>query len=81
MKKEVILKIIGIVIGLTALADTQFELLQSIGLSNVMIGYIKLFGLILALILPSVSDLKFLSKDEEPIPEDGIGGGGIKNPK
>lgn len=55
MKKEVLLKVIGIVIALSALADTHFELLKSIGFSIVLINWIKFLGLVLALLLPSVS--------------------------
>jgi hypothetical protein len=52
--KELMIKYAPILIGLTALADTQMELLSAIGLSDTAIGWIKLTGLLLALFLPSV---------------------------
>lgn len=78
MKKEYLLKLLPIFIGLTAIADTNLELLKSIGLSDLAINYVKLAGLLLALITPSVTGL--FSKDEDPPLDEGIGGGGIKNP-
>jgi hypothetical protein len=53
LKKNVI-KFIPILIALTALADTNFDILLQIGLSVKLIGWIKLFGLLLALFLPSI---------------------------
>jgi len=63
MKKEVFLKIIGAMIAVSALADTHFELLESIGFSILSINWIKLIGLIVALLLPSISSIKSLNKD------------------
>lgn len=82
MKKRLI-QFAPIIIGLTALADTQLEVLKGIGLTDVAINYIKLIGLISALCLPSIQSI--FAKDETPPIEppddnDGIGGGGIKNP-
>ena len=51
------LKLLPILIGITALADTKFELLLQVGLTETAIAWIKLLGLILALFLPSVNSL------------------------
>jgi hypothetical protein len=53
--KQLLIKYAPILIALTALADTQFEVLLQIGLTSTAIGWIKLTGLLLALYLPSVS--------------------------
>jgi hypothetical protein len=53
--KQLIIKYAPILIALTALADTQFEVLLQIGLTSTAIAWIKLVGLLLALYLPSVS--------------------------
>ena len=53
--KQLLIKYLPIIIGLTALADTQMQLLSDIGLSDTTIAWIKLTGLLLALYLPSVS--------------------------
>jgi hypothetical protein len=54
--KQLLIKYAPILIALTALADTQMELLSSIGLSDSSIAWIKLLGLLLALFLPSVKE-------------------------
>lgn len=54
MKK--LIKFLPIVIALTALADTQFEMLKGIGLSAVLINWIKLLGLLLSVFLPSLHE-------------------------
>jgi hypothetical protein len=54
--KQLLIKYAPILIALTALADTQMELLSSIGLSDSAIAWIKLSGLLLALFLPSVKE-------------------------
>jgi hypothetical protein len=54
--KKLLIKYAPILIALTALADTQMELLSSIGLSDTAIAWIKLLGLLLALFLPSVKE-------------------------
>jgi hypothetical protein len=54
--KKLLIKYAPILIALTALADTQMELLSSIGLSNTAIAWIKLLGLLFALFLPSVKE-------------------------
>jgi hypothetical protein len=46
-----------LVIALTAIADTQMEVLKGIGLNSVIINYIKLFGLIISVFLPSINSL------------------------
>lgn len=53
--KQLFIKYLPIIIGITALADTQMQLLSDIGLSDTTIAWIKLTGLLLALYLPSVS--------------------------
>jgi hypothetical protein len=53
--KQLLIKYTPILIALTALADTQFEVLLQIGLTSTAIAWIKLTGLLLALYLPSVS--------------------------
>lgn len=85
MTKNNFLKLISVLIAVCALADTNFELLKSVGLSDIAINYVKLLGLLMALVLPSVSNLNIFSKEGEPdlppVEDEGIGGGGIKNPK
>lgn len=56
-KNDTYLKIIGILIGIFALADTQMDLLLSVGFSPIHIKYMKLAGLIFSLILPSISSV------------------------
>ena len=53
--KQLLIKYLPIIIGITALADTQMQLLSDIGLTDKAIAWIKLVGLLLALYLPSVS--------------------------
>jgi hypothetical protein len=53
--KKTLINYAPILIGLTALADTNFELLLQIGLNSTAIAWIKFIGLIIALFLPSVS--------------------------
>lgn len=54
--KQLLIKYAPILIALTALADTQMELLAQIGLSDTAIAWIKLLGLLFALFLPSVKE-------------------------
>lgn len=51
------IKFLPIVIALCALADTQFEMLKGIGLSEVLINWIKFLGLVLSVFLPSIQEL------------------------
>lgn len=70
-----------ILIGLTAFADTNLELLKSIGLSDLSIDWIKFIGIVAALFLPAIPSIFKKEGDElPPVEDDGIGGGGIKNP-
>jgi hypothetical protein len=62
-----ITKYLPLVIALCAIADTQFDLLLSIGLDATLINYIKLLGLILAIFLPSIDSLFEEEKTEAPI--------------
>jgi hypothetical protein len=62
-----ITKYLPLVIALCAIADTQFDLLLSIGLDATLINYIKLLGLILAIFLPSIDSLFEEEKVEAPI--------------
>lgn len=55
--KQLLLKYAPLFIALTALADTQFDLLIQIGLTATAIGWIKLLGLLTALFLPSVKEV------------------------
>lgn len=65
--KKLLIKYAPILIALTALADTQMELLSSIGLSDSAIAWIKLLGLLLALFLPSVKEsFKSMAKGFDP---------------
>jgi hypothetical protein len=52
--KQLLIKYAPILIALTALADTQMQLLSDIGLSDTAIAWIKLLGLLIALFLPSL---------------------------
>jgi hypothetical protein len=54
--KQLFIKYAPIIIAITALADTQFELLLQLGLSEMIIGWIKLLGLLTALFLPSIKE-------------------------
>jgi hypothetical protein len=58
MNNPIIFRIVGVLIALSALADTQLELLQSLGLSDGAINGLKLLGLVIALLLPSVAQKK-----------------------
>jgi hypothetical protein len=67
--KKLLIKYAPILIALTALADTQMELLSSIGLSDSAIAWIKLLGLLLALFLPSVKEtFKTMAKEDNTNP-------------
>lgn len=55
MKK--IIKFLPLIIALCAIADTQMEVLKGIGMSEMLISYIKLFGLIISIFLPSINNL------------------------
>lgn len=54
--KQLLIKYAPILIALTALADTQFDLLIQLGLTATAIAWVKLLGLLLALFLPSVKE-------------------------
>lgn len=58
-----LIKFLPLVVALTAIADTQFEMLVSIGLNETLVNWIKLLGLLLAIFMPSIQELW---KDEEP---------------
>ena len=77
--KKLLIKYAPILIALTALADTQMELLSSIGLSDSAIAWIKLLGLLLALFLPSVKEtFKSMAKEAELDNSDPLLPGGPK---
>lgn len=59
--KQKLIKYAPLFIALTALADTQFDLLIQLGLTAAAIGWIKLLGLLTALFLPSVKESFSLS--------------------
>jgi hypothetical protein len=54
--KQLIIKYAPLFIAVTALADTQFDLLIQLGLTATAIAWTKLLGLLTALFLPSVKD-------------------------
>ena len=62
--KQLLLKYAPLFIALTALADTQFDLLIQIGLTETAIGWIKLLGLLTALFLPSVKEV-FMQREAD----------------
>jgi hypothetical protein len=57
MNKSKIAVIVSILIVLTGFIDTKFDLLQEVGLSLVTINRIKLVGLVLSAVLPSITPL------------------------
>ncbi|MFD1604170.1 hypothetical protein ACFSJW_08305 [Flavobacterium artemisiae] len=59
MNKSQIAVLISISIVLTGFIDTKFDLLQDAGLSLLTINRIKLAGLVLSAVLPSISELYF----------------------
>lgn len=66
-------KLLPILIALTAIADTHFELLKSVRLSESEINLIKLIGLGLSLFLPSVQTSffkrqSFADDNTDPMP-------------
>jgi hypothetical protein len=63
MNKSKIAVIVSILIVLTGMIDTKFELLQEVGFSLVTINRIKLIGLVLSAVLPSITPL--FSKEEK----------------
>ncbi|CAA9201219.1 hypothetical protein FLA105534_03471 [Flavobacterium bizetiae] len=57
MNKSKITLIISLLIVLTGLVDTKFDLLQDAGLSLITINRIKLIGLLLSAALPNITSL------------------------
>ena len=57
MNKSKITVIVSLLIVLTGLIDTKFDLLQDAGLSLLTINRIKLIGLVLSAALSSISPL------------------------
>ena len=57
MNKSKIAVIVSILIVLTGMIDTKFDLLQEVGFSLVNINRIKLIGLVLSALLSSISPL------------------------
>lgn len=57
MNKSKITVIVSLLIVLTGLIDTKFDLLQDAGLSLLTINRIKLIGLFLLAALPSITSL------------------------
>lgn len=55
MKK--LIKYLPLIIAVCAIADTQFEMLKSIGMNEVLINWIKLLGLLLSVFLPSIKEI------------------------
>lgn len=54
--KQKLIKYLPLLIAVTALADTNFDLLIQLGLTETAIAWIKLLGLLTALFLPSVKE-------------------------
>lgn len=54
--KQLLIKYAPLLIAVTALADTQLDLLIQLGLTTTAIAWIKLLGLLTALFLPSVKE-------------------------
>ena len=73
--KQLLIKYAPLFIAITALADTQFDLLIQIGLTETAIGWIKLLGLLTALFLPSVKEV-FMQREADNL--DPIRPGGPK---
>lgn len=63
MNKSKITVIASLLIVITGLIDTKFDLLQDAGLSLITINRIKLIGLFLSAALPSITSL-FATKEE-----------------
>lgn len=63
MNQKKLAVLASILIVITGLIDTKFDLLQDAGFSIVTINRIKLIGLMLSASLPSISDL--FSKNTE----------------
>ncbi|PXY44538.1 hypothetical protein [Flavobacterium hydrophilum] len=57
MNKTTIAVIVSVLIVLTGFIETKFDLLQEVGLSLVTINRIKLIGLVLSAVLPSISKI------------------------
>jgi len=52
-----LVKFLPILVALTAIADTNFQMLVSIGLHETLVNWIKLIGLLLAIFMPSIQEL------------------------
>lgn len=63
MNKSKTAVIVSLLIILTGIIETKFDLLQDAGLSVVVINRIKLIGLILSAVLPGINPV--LSKEEK----------------
>ncbi|WP_433836077.1 hypothetical protein [Flavobacterium anhuiense] len=63
MNQKTIAVLVSILIVLTGIIDTKFDLLQEAGLSLITINRIKLIGLLLSAVLPSITPL--FSKDDK----------------
>jgi hypothetical protein len=63
MNQKTIAVLASILIVITGIIDTKFDLLQQAGLSLITINRIKLIGLLLSAVLPSITPL--FSKDEK----------------
>lgn len=63
MNKQKIAVIASVLIVLTGFIDTKLDLLQGVGFSLITINRIKLAGLVLSAVLPSVTPL--FSKEEK----------------
>ncbi|MBL0736770.1 hypothetical protein JI750_07740 [Flavobacterium sp. GN10] len=57
MNQKTIAVLASILIVITGIIDTKFDLLQQAGLSLITINRIKLIGLFLSAVLPSITPL------------------------
>jgi hypothetical protein len=67
-----LVKFLPILVALTAIADTNFQMLVSIGLHETLVNWIKLIGLLLAIFMPSIQELWkediIRLKNTDPVP-------------
>ncbi|MEO6176762.1 MAG: hypothetical protein ABIP27_16545 [Flavobacterium circumlabens] len=63
MNKTKIGVVVSVLLVLAAFVESKFDLLQDVGLSIVTINRIKLVGLLLAAVLPSIKPL--FSKEDK----------------
>lgn len=70
MNTKTIAKIISVLIVLGAFINENLSLLESLGLSENIIGWIKFGGLAIAALLPSISHQRIGGSNPPPIKDD-----------